>query len=303
MASNLRKYKFTGSAASNKANSQAQLPPAQPDQLPSIPPKEKMDAETLKADVLASLREDIASIIRSELKSVLSDEFSTVRNELKELKSAFHSDLDCILATVASVEQGLTTWSDEVTVLQTTVTELKKEVAELRERNEDMEGRLRRCNIHILGVAEEPGASCPASVSKLLKEVLHLEKDVLIDRSHRGLTPRKPNGKPRVVIAKLHYYQDCVDVLRRAREHGPLRHRGQPIAIIPDYTAKVAKACAAFNDVRNLLRGKRGVCYGILFPARFRISYNGDTREFRDPEKAMTYVRSTAMADKSTGEQ
>ncbi|KAL0147726.1 hypothetical protein M9458_056965, partial [Cirrhinus mrigala] len=47
------------------------------------------------------------------------------------------------------------------------------------------------------------------AVSKLLKEVLSLEKDILIDRSHRSLTPKKPNGKPRVIIAKLHYYQDC----------------------------------------------------------------------------------------------
>ncbi|RXN33025.1 putative transposase element L1Md-A101/L1Md-A102/L1Md-A2 [Labeo rohita] len=85
---------------------------------------------------------------------------------------------------------------------------------------------------------------------------------------------------------------DCVEVLRRAREQGPLRYKGEPIAIFPDYTASVARALAAFNDVRNLLRGKRDVRYGIMFPARFQISYKGDSKDFLDPEKAMAYVKS-----------
>ncbi|KAI3370924.1 hypothetical protein L3Q82_023481 [Scortum barcoo] len=134
---------------------------------------------------------------------------------------------------------------------------------ELSEKNEDIEKRSRRCNVRIMGIAEEPVLSSTVSVSKLLKEVLQLEK---------------------VIIAKLHYYKDCVDVLRRARQQGPLRYRGQPIAIFPDYTASVAKARAAFNDVRNLLCGRSDVHYGILFPAHLHISYSGDTKEFQDPD-------------------
>ncbi len=43
------------------------------------------------------------------------------------------------------------------------------------------------------------------------------KKDVLVDRSHRSLAPRGPDGKPRAIVAKLHYFQNCVEVLRRAR--------------------------------------------------------------------------------------
>ena len=63
------------------------------------------------------------------------------------------------------------------------------------------------------------------------------------------------------------------------------------MAIFPDYTAGVAKARAAFNNVRSLLRGRQEIRYGIIFPARLRISYNGDNKEFLDPEKAMAYVK------------
>lgn len=144
-----------------------------------------------------------------------------------------------------------------------------------------------------MGVAEEPGSGSTAAVSKLLKEVLHLEKEILVDRSHRGLTPGKPNGKPWVIVAKLHYYQDCVDVLRRAREQGLLRYNGEPVAIFRDYTTRVARARAAFNNVRNLLRGRRDISYGILFPAQLRISYNGVDMEFLDLGKALAYVKDT----------
>lgn len=119
------------------------------------------------------------------------------------------------------------------------------------------------------------GAGILLHLLQLLKEVLRLDKDILVDRSHRGLAPRKPNGKPRVIVAKLHYYQDCINVLCRAREGGPLWCKGDPVAIFPDYTANVAKARAAFNNVRNLLRGRQVIRYGILFPAHLRISYNG----------------------------
>lgn len=129
------------------------------------------------------------------------------------------------------------------------------------------------------------------SVSKLLREALQLDKDVLIDRSHRSLAPRKPGGKPRAIVAKLHYFQDCVEVLNRARTRAPIRYNGESIAIFPDYTSRVAKARAAFTEVRKLLRNRQNVRFGILFPARLRVTHNGEEKEFTDAEKAMTYVR------------
>jgi len=71
---------------------------------------------------------------------------------------------------------------------------------------------MRRCNVRILGVPEMPGSSSTALVAKLVTEVLHLEKEPLIDRSHRSLGPAKPGGKPQVFIAKLHYYHECAEM-------------------------------------------------------------------------------------------
>ncbi|KAL0152986.1 hypothetical protein M9458_051693, partial [Cirrhinus mrigala] len=76
---------------------------------------------------------------------------------------------------------------------------------------EDMEGRMRRGNIRITGIPEQPGSSTPIAVSKLQKEMLQMDREVKIDRSHRSLGPRKPGDKLRTIIAKLHYDGDCME--------------------------------------------------------------------------------------------
>lgn len=110
---------------------------------------------------------------------------------------------------------------------------------------------MRRGNIRITGVPEQSGSSSPAAVSKLLREMLDLDREVKIDRSQRSLIPRKPGDKLRTIIAKLHYDGDCMEILRKARERAPHNHNGNLITIYPDYTASVAKARAAFGDVRS----------------------------------------------------
>lgn len=298
MERNLRKFKYTGpSTGPNVASNSRQ---ASPTSLATTPPSGSpvMDAEALKSEILLSLKADISEVIKSELKNALAADFNFLKSELQAVKAeiqnntaAVHAEIDQMKAAVREVEGGLSTWSDEVATLQSTVADLKTEMSGLREKCEDMEGRMRRCNVRILGVAETNGSSSTSSVSKLLREALQLDKDVLVDRAHRTLAPRRSDGKPRAIIAKLHYYQDCVEVLSRARARAPLRINGETIAIFPDYAASVARARAAFTEVRRLLRNRQGVRFGILFPARLRITHNGEEKEFTDADKAMGYVK------------
>lgn len=132
--------------------------------------------------------------------------------------------------------------------------------------------RMRRANIHIVGIDELAGSSSPEAVSKVIREVLQLDRDIKIDRSHHTLTTRKPGDKPRVIITKPHYDRDAVEILGRAWDRAQLIYKGNQIAIFPDYTSSVAKARAAFMDVRKALQVQKGVRYGLLFPATLQIS-------------------------------
>lgn len=290
MAAGLRKYAYSG-GASNDTDKQA-----------------SMADMRMKAEILSSLKSDIATLIRSELKSVLAEEFNELKTELQAVKlelsnntSVLRSDLDSMKTNMADMERGLSTCSDDVVVLQTAVGKLESAVASLKEKCLDLEGRSRRSNVRILNVAEGPGSCSPSAVSKLLQEALHLDKDPMVDRSHRSLQPRQPGAKPRVIIARLHYYQDCANILRKARETGPLTFNGTTILIFPDYPPSVAHARSTFNDVKKLLRGRDGVRYGMYYPAKFRITYNGTERQFQDPAEAMVYVKAYITQPNHTG--
>lgn len=75
---------------------------------------------------------------------------------------------------------GLSSWSDEVNTLRTTVTELQSELVKLRDKCENMEERLRRGNIRIVGVKEQPNSASPNAVSKIIKEALRMDQDVKV---------------------------------------------------------------------------------------------------------------------------
>lgn len=162
---------------------------------------------------------------------------------------------------------------------------------------------MRRPNIRILNVPKTLGSNTPIDVSKLLREALKMDKDVLVDRSHRGLQRRSQYGNPQIIVAKVHYYQDCVDILRRARESGPLQFKGIVIYIFPDYPLSVVQARSAFSKVRQLLRGRDGVKYScillilLLYPVQLKITYNGTEKWLQNPGEAMAYVKTTILLD------
>lgn len=78
-----------------------------------------------------------------------------------------------------------------------------------------------------------------------------MDREVLVDGSHRGLQPRQPGGKPLGTVAKLNYNMDCVKILRKAREAGPLQFKGSTIHISPDYPPSVACIRSALIMLRS----------------------------------------------------
>lgn len=169
----------------------------------------ELNVMDMKAEILPSLKSEISGIFQAELKSALTAEFGVIKLELQALKTdiasstaALRADVEKVKTTVSDVEHGLSVCSDEVTSLRDAVKNLEGNVDNLQEKCLDMEGRMRRSNIRILNVAEETGSSSPAAVSKLIKVALKMDKDVLIDRSHRTHQPKRSDGKPRAYYCK-----------------------------------------------------------------------------------------------------
>lgn len=228
----------------------------------------------------------------------INDHFRSIRSihlalksGLEEFKNTTNSELAELRSTLASAEHSLSTCSDDVTTLQRNVKRLTELTETLQNKCEDLDGRSRRNNVRIVGIPESPGSCSTSTVSALLKVAFNLEKAPLVDRSHRSLQPAPQGGQPaRTVIACLHYYKDCNEILRLPKTKQRIQVDGMTISVYPDFTARVAKARVAFNDVRRMLKDVPGVRLGLLFPARLRISFNGAGSFFTDPEAARAYV-------------
>ena len=257
------------------------------------------DIAALKLEMLASLRKDIADIFKKELQDTLGDALSTIKLDLQTVKTQLANDkaandatMSKLKGTVGEMEHALNECSDDITEMKATIKSLTANVAKLENKCEDLESRSRRNNVRIVGVPEGPDTCTTAAVAALLKEAFDLVKEPLLDRSHRTLQPKpKPGDRPRAIVCSFHYHSDCVDILRRARELRQIKFRDLTISVFPDHTAKIARARAAFNEVRRQLRGIDGARYGLIHPARLRITYNGVEKDFVSAEEASDYVK------------
>ncbi|KAK7929190.1 hypothetical protein WMY93_005585 [Mugilogobius chulae] len=189
------------------------------------------------------------------LRTHLVDQIDGVRTEFGVKLGALAANADANQARLTSLEEATNAYTDRIVELEQQVCSLKDNVTALFDKTEDLEGRQRRCNIRILGVKEqfEAGSRPVTSVAKLLQE-------------------------------------EKLEVLRLAAKKGPLSYNGDTVLIFPDLPSTVAKRRGTFRGVKDLLRKCPDVKFGMLYPARLRITSSLGEKIFTDPEAAKDYV-------------
>lgn len=244
---------------------------------------------------VTQIKDDICATIDARIQTVytvLRGELDTTKEELQTSISTLEKTATSHANTMGEIEKSASHQSDDVIALQRQVTRLSSEVEKLTEKCEDLEGRSRRHNIWVIGVPEGTEGLRPRDfIAGLLQEVLSLDEKPLIDRAHWTLQRQpEPHEPPRPIVLRLHYFHTREDILRKAAAEKQLFHGGKRIQIFPDYPPAVAKKRALFNRTRELLRGKPGVRYGLLYPARLLITHNGTQISFIDAKKAEEYA-------------
>lgn len=69
-----------------------------------------------------------------------------------------------------------------------------------------------------------------------------------------------------------------------------LEYEGLKIHIFPDFPPSVVKRRAAFTKVREILRGRPGVRYRLMYPARLMVTHGNVKLSFTDPKEAQDYA-------------
>ncbi len=228
----------------------------------------KMDIQT------TSLHQEIASICQ-ELHSTVS--------ALQSASSQNTKRIDDLCATE---------WSTSVMALETTVERLQSEVYMLKEKCLDLEGRSRRQNIRLVGIEEGQERGNPWQFcATVLKEILDLDDILRLDHAH-CISASKPHegARPRPFIIRMHHGDVKDHILRLSSQKTQLSYRGKRVHIFPDYALEVVKKRAAFTDVKRLLKDIPDVKFGLRFPAKLWITFQGQEKSFDDPKLAMSYI-------------
>ncbi|XP_032388515.1 protein ECT2 [Etheostoma spectabile] len=194
----------------------------------------------------------------------------------------------------------------DVGKLQSNLKSVVQENAALKAKVEDLESRSKRQNLRVLGLPEniegkDPRDFVAKMFSSLLGEILSAPPE--LDRAHRSLQPKpRPGDPPRPFIERFHRYIEREIVLNWAKTHRDISYNSIRIRIFEDFSVAVAKKRSAFNGIKGLLY-KRGVKFGMLYPARLRVTYGNRERIFDFAEDAETFFQERILSsEKCTAE-
>lgn len=251
-----------------------------------MPPKlakssEKTEQDPAGAAASSISKADLAHSL-TDLKTALLDEmrkaFDQVNNKLDGLQQTVNSHgerLDSLEHDAESLNQRLSMVEDLCTSLQDDNTKLRAKLT-------DLEGRNRRGNVRLIGIAENSEGPQPCKFfSQLLQDVFG--RDIFpsppeLDRAHRSLAPKPGSGgRPRPVTICFHRYQNKELVIREARKRGTLMYQNNPFRIYEDYSPEVVSQRKKYAAVMSVLYGL-GLKPSLLYPARLRIVNTDGTR-------------------------
>lgn len=229
---------------------------------------------------------------------------------LDGIRNDFSTKIDVVLKAIQDVKRDVQDFSarmDEAEVRISSVEDtvnsekgktdlLAKQVTLLTNKLDELENRSRRSNLRLVNMPEKvEGNDAVAFLEKWLPEVLGpatFTRPPLIERAHRLPGRTQPNRPPipRVLIVKFLNFQDKIRVMRAARAKGKVIYGGQEIMFFPDLSAELHRRRRGFDRVKQHLRSMN-IRYGIMYPAKLRVSCDGQTREFETPAEAEKFVQ------------
>ncbi|KAJ8403283.1 hypothetical protein AAFF_G00355000 [Aldrovandia affinis] len=262
-----------------------------------MPPKivKPSQASNPAANASNAVDESLLNAIRDIVQSVIHEENNALREEIRQAVSPLKAALETCEGTLQEHEEGLNCLDTRLEAMEKRYDQLHKDYKALQAKTDDLENRGRRCNIRILHVKEGLESGNPTKfVANLFAEILGgpggLQSPPTLDRAHRTGPVPATGGRPRSILARFHYFQEKEQVLRLAREKGRLEFQGRQVMIFPDFSAELNKRRAEYVEVKKLLREKEGVRYGLVYPARLRVSFQGQEKMFDTPQAVKDFI-------------
>lgn len=257
--------------------------------------------ESVEAGSMADLAEVLTELkaLRSEFGSkldginnrleLMASSVSVLENSLTDIKREISANEKRIEET----ESRISAIEDRLDRTESELTMATKRIAHLEMKTDDLENRGRRKNIRVFGLKE--GAEGTRSLLDFIHDTLpqwiglETEKSFTLERAHRTLAPATPNQN-RPVLVRFLKFQDKEFVLRNARNRDII-HDGSKISFAQDLSAETIRQRREFNDVKRKFLSM-GNFRGFHHPCKLRVLHNGKIQLFSTPHEAEEFHRS-----------
>lgn len=100
-----------------------------------------------------------------------------------------------------------------------------------------------------------------------------------LDRAHRALQPPRPDGLPRDVIVKPHFYAVKEEVMKLSRTAEKLEMMGHQIQIFTDLSPYTVQKRRSLKPLLQILVS-RDITYRWAFPLRLNFTYRNKPYNF-----------------------
>lgn len=225
----------------------------------------------------------------------LKTEFSNKLDGVISAVNGLRGELSGCKARITETEERISTAEDDVTFLKNRCESLEGRVVTLTSKLDSYENRSRRSNLRLVNLPESAeGSDTCAFLERWLPEALGLPATatpMVIELAHRiSAGPKLPgNAPPRPLIMKFLNYRDKVRVQDAARRKGKILYNDRQVMLFPDVSAELHKQRRKFDEVKRKLR-ELNVQYGIVFPARLRVTHSGRSHFFDNPKEAEIFI-------------
>lgn len=244
-------------------------------------PEPELTLKQLSTQLLAAIQLSTTSLT-GKIEEVRVD-VGLLRNDMQNLRER-----------VKETESRISQLEDAAAPIPDRVSSLEKAAGMWTQRADDLENRLRRNNIRILGLPErsEGGDACLFAESWLKSTFPNatLSTVFAVERAHRvPARPLPPGAPPRPFLVRLLSSRDRDAILQAARQKGDILYNNNVISIFPDFSAALQKLRASYINVKKRLRGLN-LSYSMSFPAKLRVVHEDKTVFFTSPSDAESWM-------------
>lgn len=213
---------------------------------------------------------------------------------LAESVSLLRQDLQKIRERTTAAEGRISDIEDQLPPLARDTRAAAQQAAQNTAKTDDIENRLRRNNVRIVGLPEKVEGRDPTTfVEDWLLETFGKEAFSAIfavERAHRTPPrPPQPGNRPRSMLARILNYRDREVILRLARERGAVQYNGSRVSFYPDFSAEVQRKRLRFTDVKQRLQ-RLQITYAMLYPAKLRVTVGGQVSFFETATEAAAWL-------------